>query len=487
MKKISSLKINWQPDKESKIPIYKQIIQFVCNKVANGEWMVGDVLPSQRILAELFEVNRSTIVTAIDELTSYGIVSGRFGAGTQIISNTWSLFLPNISNWNNHLMSGSFQENNVMIQAINKLEFEPDVVRIGTGEIDPRLFSENIWKDILQKVGSKIHSLGYLENLGLPELRMAIAEHLKKTGLCAKPENILITSGSLQALQLIAESLLQKNSNVYTEAPSYLKSLQMFQSAGMNLKGIPMDSKGIEYWKLSTSGKLYNSILYTIPTNQNPTGITMTKDRREKLMNYCIENRLPIIEDGAYQELCYDNDAPKTLKAMDDNEMVIYLGTASKTLAPGLRIGWVVASEPIVQRLGDVKMQVDYGASSLSQWAMTEFLNSGLYDRYLKNLKNELKNRRDNALKVLEENFSDLANWNNPSGGFYIWLTFKKNIKIEKLFEEAIKERILLNPGDIYDFKENHSLRLSFAYVNSFEFEQAIKKLVQIVKKIIPM
>lgn len=484
MKKISTIQINWKPDKSKNIPMYQQIVQFVCDKVANGEWQVGEILPSQRSLAKLFAVNRSTITTAIDELTSYGIVSGKFGAGTQIISNTWSLFLSKKSNWNEHLTSGSFQENNTIIKAINKLEFELDVIRIGTGEIDPNLFSENMWQEVLQKVGSNLTSLGYLENLGLLELRQALAKHLNKSGIIAKPENILITSGSLQALQLIALSLLKHDSDVYIEAPSYLKSLQMFQSAGMNLLGIPMDQKGIEYWKIPNNSQNRPSILYTIPTNQNPTGITMTEDRRKDLINYCLDNRLPIIEDGAYQELCYEKVEPKTLKSLDDNGMVIYLGTASKTLAPGLRIGWVVASEPIVQRLGDVKMQVDYGASSLSQWAFTEFLNSGMYDKYLEKLKGELKTRRDNALKSLEKYFSGFAKWDNPIGGFYIWLTFKKNLKIEQLFEEAIQEKILLNPGDIYDFKENRSLRLSFAYVDSATFEKAIKKLSKIVLSI---
>jgi len=483
MQKISPIQIEWRPEKNGHTPVYKQIVQFVCDKVAAGEWTVGTKLPSQRALAELFEVNRITITTAIDELTSYGIVSGRHGAGTQISSNTWSLFLPK-SNWNEYLKSGSFQENNVMIQAINRLEFEPSVIRIGTGEIDPRLFSQSMWSKTLQKVGSKLTSLGYLENLGLLELRQAIAKHLEDSGIRADPENILITSGSLQALQLIAVCLLQKGSTVFTEAPSYLKSLQMFQSAGMNLKGIPMDENGIEYWKLSSGETVDSSVLYTIPTNQNPTGTTMSENRRQELMKYCIDNQLPIIEDGAYQELSYNGVISKTLKSMDENGMVIYLGTASKTLAPGLRIGWVVASKPIVERLGDVKMQMDYGASSLSQWALTEFLNSGAYDEYLSDLKIELKNRRDNALKSLGKYFKNLASWNKPDGGFYIWLTFKNNIKIEQLFEAAIKEKILLNPGDIYDFKEDHSLRLSFAYVNSDEFNRAIRELSEIIKEL---
>jgi Transcriptional regulators containing a DNA-binding HTH domain and an aminotransferase domain (MocR family) and their eukaryotic orthologs len=197
-------------------------------------------------------------------------------------------------------------------------------------------------------------------------------------------------------------------------------------------------------------------------------------------LNFCLENRLPIIEDGAYQELCFD-ESVMPLKALDKNGSVMYLGSSSKTLAPGLRIGWVVADEPIIKRLGDVKMQMDYGASSLSQWTFTEFLNSGLYYEYVKQLKQKLKQRRDNALKVLENNFKDIATWQVPEGGFYIWLTFKNNVQVDQLFEKSVQHKILLNPGDMYDFKHNRSLRLSYAYVNQTEFEQSILILRKII------
>ncbi|WP_125568253.1 PLP-dependent aminotransferase family protein [Companilactobacillus insicii] len=483
MKKINAEQILWRPNKKSSVPLYQQIFQFVCNNVSRGQWPVGTKLPSQRSLSKLFEVNRSTITTAIEELTSYGIISGKSGAGTEVISNTWSLFLPTTTDWNKFIATGFFHENNNIIQEINRLEFEPDLIRLGTGEIDPSLFPQEMWQKVLNRLGTKVMSLGYLEPLGLLELREALADHLNAEGLNVDADNILITSGSLQALQLISAALLQRGSTVYTEAPSYLKSLQLFQSMGMELSGIPMDNEGIQYWKLPRVTNKFNNILYTIPTNQNPTGITMSMERRRSLLDFCIENRLPIIEDGAYQELCYDDGQPKTLKSWDKNDMVIYLGTASKTLAPGLRIGWIVASKPIVQRLGDVKMQMDYGASSVSQWVLTEFMNSGLYDEYLEELIRKLRNRRDRAVRSLSKYMSDIATWNVPTGGFYIWLTFKSKIKIEQFFEQAVKEKVLLNPGDIYDFKHSRSLRLSFAYITEDEFERSIKKLRRIYDK----
>lgn len=481
MKNSIPIMIRWQPDRKSKVPVYRQIVQYMCDKVASGEWPIGTRLPSQRVLAEQFHVNRSTISTAIDELTSYGIISGRYGAGTQIISNTWSLMLPTALNWKKFISAGYFKENNHRIQQINHFEFAPNIVRLGTGELDPRLFPTKMWTEILQKLSTDITSLGYAEPLGLLKLRKAIAEHMKKIGIDCTPENILITSGALQALQLIASCLLEDGSTVFTEAPSYLKSIQMFQSIGLNLDGIPMDQDGMQYWRIGKRLKNTESILYTIPTNHNPTGTTMPSGRREELMDFCVKNRLPIIEDGVYQELCFDDDAPMPLKALDENGMVMYLGSASKALAPGLRIGWIVASEPVIQRLGDAKMQMDYGASSLSQLVFAEFLNSGKYDRYIDGLKGVLKKRRDNALKTLDKYFSKIATWNRPIGGFYIWLTFNDDVEIDGLFEKAIEQGILLNPGDIYDFKHDRSLRLSFAYVTEGEFDAAVEKLVKVI------
>ena len=270
LKRIPPIQIEWKPDKSASTPVYQQIVQFVCEKVAKGEWPIGTRIPSQRTLAEFFEVNRSTVVTAIEELTSYGIIEGCHGAGTQIISNTWSLLLPPSLDWSNYVTSGFFRANNATIQAINNLEFVPDMIRLGTGELDPRLFPQSMWKSVLENLSKNVTSLGYLEPLGLPKLREAIAHHMETLGIYAPPSCILITSGSLQALQLISVCLLKSGSTIYTEAPTYLKSLQVFQSAGMNLSGIPMDDKGIQFKNLEHSvkkGIQSNSILYTIPTN----------------------------------------------------------------------------------------------------------------------------------------------------------------------------------------------------------------------------
>ena len=475
--------IDWSPDKDSKEPVYQQIVNYISRKISCGDWTIGSILPPQRALAKSFHVNRSTIVRALEELCSYGILAGQTGKGTVVTSNTWSLLMSTAPpDWGNYLKSGTFQENVPAVQVINKLEFKEDVIRLGTGELSPQLFPKEIMREVFQRLPDRIPSLNYLEPLGLPELREALSIRLKRQGIDVDPSGILITSGSLQALQLISVCMLKPGSVVYTESPSYLKSLQVFPSAGMKLSGIPMDRDGILYWNIpQRTDPDRHTLLYTIPTFHNPTGTLMSEKRRQELVRFCAGNRLPIIEDNAYGELWLEREPPKPLKTMDRHGMILHLGTISKTLAPGLRIGWLAGPESVVERLGDVKMQVDYGASSVSQWALAELLTSGLYDSYLNELRKKLRRRRDFALALLERYFSEMAEWNVPEGSFYIWLRLNGKVPVDQLFQSMLKEQILINPGSIYDFEKNQAIRLSYAYAEEPDLELGIRKLAIMV------
>lgn len=489
MARTAPLDIEWRPDRSSDKPITDQIVDFLCERIASGAWPIGSRLPSQRAMAEKFGVNRSTVIAAIEELADYGIVEGCHGAGTRIVSNTWSLMLSSAPDWADYVSSGFFKANNATIQAINRFEFDSAKVRLGTGELDPRLFPHDMWRRVAGQAAEEIDALGYPPPEGLDVLREAIAVHMRQWGIDCRPEQVLISSGALQGLQMISVSLLSSGSTVYAEAPSYIKSLQVFQSAGMKLAGVPMDAQGLDVDALRdalpdatlSAQARGGAVLYTIPTNHNPTGLTMSLPRRRALMETCAERRLPVIEDCAYQDLVFDEEPVQSLKTFDTTGMVITLGSASKSLAPGLRIGWIVADERIVHRLADVKMQMDYGASTLSQWVFARFLTSGMYAEYLDMLRAELRRRRDAALETLDRLFAGRAHWNVPRGGFYIWLTFEEPVKMGRLFQRALEHDVLLNPGDIYDFESNNALRLSYAYVTPEEFSAATATLAELV------
>lgn len=213
--------IDWKPDKEDRTPIYqadRQIHQRQDRGGATGS--SGSRLPSQRAMAEAFGVNRSTVVTAMEELISYGILESGYGGGTRVASNTWSLLMSQPPDWNKYIQSGPFKANHSAIQTINKMEFEPGYIRIGTGELSPELYPSKVIAKLFQKMPERIPHLGYLGPLGLPELGRELSSYLKRSqGIEADPANILVVSGSLQGLQLISVCMLKRGSHVYTEAP----------------------------------------------------------------------------------------------------------------------------------------------------------------------------------------------------------------------------------------------------------------------------
>ena len=477
--------LEWKPNESSKIPLYQQIYEFMKKKIMNGEWTLGTKIPPQRRLAHEFKVNRSTIVTALDELTADGLIESKVGRGTVVINNTWSIISSTSPpDWRIYVKSGTHQPNQSIIQDINQTEIRSDIIRLGTGELSPELLPSKKMKSVFQNNTEQALSLGYTEPKGTLYLRETICNHLKTKGIEVTPPSVLIVSGGLQALQLVSLGLLHKGSTIFHETPSYLTSVNVFQSAGMNLFEIPMDNEGVKTDLLGRLKRQHNGTLfYTIPSFHNPTGILMSNNRRKQLLDVCSKERLPILEDDVYGDLWFEQPIPKPLKAQDKQGLVLYMGSMSKTLSPGLRIGWLVGPEPVIDRLSDIKMQTDYGSSSLSQFAVAEWLASGLYDKHIIHIRKELKDRRDLTLHILDKYFSEVATWNNPEGGFYIWLKLNVKGSMDKLFKKALKEGILLNPGNIYDRNDSSHIRISYSYATPKQLEKGLIKLAQLIKE----
>lgn len=480
------LTTSWKPDKKSKIPVYKQIISFVREKIARGEWPVGTKIPSQRSLTERFEVNRSTVTYALEELIADGILEGNCRSGTKVVNNTWNMLSHTASpDWNFYIKAGMQRPNLTLIQKINQTEFEPDIIRLGTGELSPQLLSNDEIKQILNALQGKMHSFCSQEPKGLLFLRQQLSIYLQKFGIDVSPSSILIVSGALQALHLLSIGLLLKNSTVYLEKPSYLNSLNVFQSLRIKLQGLPLDDQGLKVETVqSINCEDQGSLLYTVPTFHNPTGAVMSNDRRKELLSICQSKRLPIVEDDAYSELWFDERPPLPLKAFDKNGLVLYMGSTSKVLGSGLRIGWVVGPEPVINRLADIKMQTDYGSSSIAQWVIAEALASGFYAGHLEQLRDQLRERKNMTMHCLNEFYSDLATWHIPKGGFYVWLRLNAPIETNLLFNSALNEGILINPGSLYYPNTNCYIRISFSYAAPSELYEGLYRLSCILKNL---
>ena len=475
--------IDCKPDRNNPLQLHVQIAEYIKGKIARNEWPEGTKLPSQRTLAQIFGVNRSTVVTAFEELTAEGLIKGNMGGGTRIINNTCLLLSAKPQfNWSSHITSGTYQSSQTIMQQINQSESDPDIIRMGTCEPSPELIPSSMIQGILNKMSKRTIPLGYGELRGSIHLRKEICQYLKTIGIITEPSCILITSGALQALQLISHGLLYKGSMVYLEKPSYLYSLRIFQSSGFRLSGIPLDEEGISIKELLTCQKQNKgSMLFLIPTFHNPTGNVMSLERRKQLVKLCEAEHLPIIEDDVYRELWFDNQPPNPLKAFDKNELVLYIGGISKNLSPGLRIGWIAGPEQVIARLADIKIQMDDGSSAISQYIASELFTSGLYYEHNIEMRKNVKMRRDVTLAALNKYFTDIATWSIPVGSYYVWLKLNTSISMYKLFIKALKKKILIHPGDLYEFRSNRYIRISYSYASLSEIEYAIKTLSELV------
>ncbi|MDK1002510.1 PLP-dependent aminotransferase family protein [Bacillus subtilis] len=476
----------WQLSRKSDVPLHRQIEQYMKDKILHGEWAVGTKIPSQRTLADMFQVNRSTVTAAIDELTSQGLLEGRRGGGTKVVNSTWSVLAAEPPlDWSDYVRSGIHRANSSIIQAINQNEPRADIIRLGTGELSPDLVPADTIGRMFQQINPGALSLGYEQPKGNRQLREAVADHLKGKKIHVSPSAILIVSGALQALQLISIGLLKRDSVILTEKPSYLQSLHVFQSAGMRLRGLPMDDEGVKAGLVSSNRKQYGGqLLYTIPSFHNPTGTVMSEQRRKEIISLSKKEQLPIIEDDAYGDLWFEEKPPQPLKAMDHEGNILYLGTFSKTVSPGLRIGWLAGPEPVIERLADIKMQTDYGSSGLSQWAAAEWLSQGYYEEHLTWVRRKFKERRDAAVHFLERYAGDIATWRIPAGGFYIWVTFHKNLPVSRFFYGLLKRQVLVNPGYIYDGEDRNSIRLSYSYASLGDLETGIKAAAETARRL---
>ncbi|GAB6431034.1 PLP-dependent aminotransferase family protein [Bacillus luti] len=470
-----------------KLPKYRQIVEYMKEKIENGEWPIGSKIPSQRKLAKLFHVNRSTVITALDEIMADGLIQGKVGAGTIVTNNTWSLLATNPPpDWSEYVKAGIHKPSKLMVREINEAEANKTLIHLSKGELAPQLFPLETMQSIMKSACEELDYFGYEEQKGFLPLREAISKYVKTFGIHASPNSILIVSGALQALQLISIGLLHRESTVLLEQPSYLYSLHVFQSANIHLSGISMDYHGILPSDLLKRIKYSQkqNILYSIPCFQNPTGILMSKERRKEILKICEKEQLPIIEDDIYRELWIDEQPPAPLKSMDKHGHVLYISSLSKTLTPGLRIGWIIGPAPVIDRLSDIKMQTDYGSSSLSQRVAAEWLNKGFYEDHVANVRIHLKKRRKIMIQALNKYCTDIATWDVPNGGVFIWIKIIPNISMKKLFSEALSKGVLLNPGRIYEEESNQYIRLSYGYASPEQITNGIKLLSELIHKL---
>ncbi len=466
----------WKPDSNSKTALFRQIAIYFEQEITEGKLQPGSQLPPERKLAEILEVNRSTITSAYVELRATGLIESRQGSGYRVSETMWGVKTKQIPNWKRYAERGVFLPCAPLQFRIRQVMCQPGIVNLACGEPNEELYPNKLLAYAMSKIQVEF-SLSYPEPAGLLALRMQLSHYLKENlQISVGEDEILITAGAQQALHLITQCLLNPGDAVGIEGPSYFYSLPLFQSVGLRILQIPMDKDGLI---LSEITQLYNryriKMVFTNQTLQNPTGITLSSDRRRKLLEICQKLGIPIVEDDPYHDLFFDGRKVLPIKALDNGHTVLYIGSLSKTVAPGLRIGWIIGPKNIVERLADAKQQMDFGTSTVVQYLASEYLKSEKRENHLEMVRTQLKYRRDVMLSHLKD-FSHLADYIRPKGGFNIWCRLKKPVPDNDLLEACIRNGVVIRPGGVFGSELGY-FRLTYANCTSNMAEQGLKRL----------
>jgi len=309
-------------------------------------------------------------------------------------------------------------------------------------------------------------ALQYGPTEGYAPLRAWIAERMARHGLAARPEQVLITTGSQQGIDLVGKALIDPGDTVAVEAPSYLAALQSFSTYEARFAVVGGDEEGMRVEELERLLRRSRPrLIYLVPNFQNPRGTTLGLARRAQLARLALEHGVPVLEDDPYGELRYRGAALPALAGLEPEAPIIYLGTFSKTLAPGLRLGYAVASEPVVRALTIAKQAADLHSPSLTQRAVALMLQSFDYHAHLRELRRLYGERLAAMLASLERSFPSGTTWTRPEGGLFIWVKLPGGIDAEELLALAMRERVAFVPGAPFfpERAERDTLRLNFS------------------------
>lgn len=457
-----------------KQPIYKQIVNHIEQAIENGQLRAGERLPSERQLSTLLKVNRSTIIHALDELTDRGVLIRKLGSGTYVNEQKWGLQSYPLINWQAtpEILSKKRQDS-YYLQA-NQLRqkahsHQQSILDLANGDLPTDLLPtlslpEFSWQELLT------HEQGTeASHLGLISFRQAVKDYLQQRfKMTIATEQILITSGAQQAIFLITQGLLKPGDAIGIEAPSYFYSLPLFQAAGLRIYAIPTDQQGIT---LDGLEKLLNQqsikMIFLNPIFQNPTGFVMSDHRKKQLLNYCYKKRIPIVEDDAYSALPFNSQLDNSpLKKLDKHQQVIYIGSLSKYIGKNIRAGWMVAPKAIVNKLADIRQQLDAGLSVLPQLLAEHYLteHSSKHQQYLQTV---LAKRSQQLMQWLTENYQHKLTFQPPLGGFHLYThCLQKNTHdFNNLLDKLLKQNIIVARGTDFGDTPYH-LRFSYGHFN---------------------
>jgi 2-aminoadipate transaminase len=367
----------------------------------------------------------------------------------------------------------------------------PEVISLAGGLPDTSTFPPDTFAAVAQRIAreSCAKALQYGPTEGLDETKDCIAEVMGAEGMRVDHEDMLVTTGGQQVLDLVTKTLIDPGDVVVAEGPTYPGAVPVFTAYQADVVQIDMDADGMRVDLLEeTLDRLDREgrrpkFVYTVPSFQNPAGVTMSQPRRRRLVEVAHERELLVLEDNPYGLLRYEGDPPSPLLSLDGGIYVMYLGTFSKILSPGIRLGWVVAPPPVLEKINLGKQATDLCTSTLSQLMVQAYFAEGNWRDYVDSLTEIYRARRDTMLDALADHFPPQAEWTRPSGGLFIWATLPDFIDTTDLLARALQENVAFVPGEaaFLDGRGRASMRLNFSGSGEDAIREGIRRIGEVV------
>jgi 2-aminoadipate transaminase len=383
------------------------------------------------------------------------------------------------------------------IRELLKLLNKPEMISFAGGLPNPEAFPVEGLKSVVAHVMAEHarEALQYGVTEGHNKLRAAIAQGMGDVyGAPQEPQNIVVTTGSQQALNLLAHVLLDPGDVVLVENPSYLGALQSFQACQARVESVPTDPDGLRPEALEQKLRdlrhrgEHPKFLYLIPTFQNPTGATLTRERRAKLYALAGEYDLLLVEDDPYGLLRFEGEAVPLLKSMDQEDRVIYLGSFSKILAPGFRTGWLAGPEEITNRVVIAKQAQDLCSNTFAQYCIFEAISHNQLFPHVEKIVSLYRSKRNRMLAALEKHFPSSVTWTRPQGGMFIWVTLPPGLNALDLLGRAIENNVAYVTGEPFFANgggQSH-FRLNYSYAGDAEIDEGIARLGKVIAQQLP-
>jgi GntR family transcriptional regulator/MocR family aminotransferase len=479
-------------------PLTLQIQRHLERLIRQEHLAPGIKLPATRELARDLGVNRATVAVAYERLVAGGLARAHVGQGTFVAPPErrpgprtpnpeprsmmdWSGLFSKASN----VIAADARHRQSLSQAGRATR---GLISFADGMPDASLFPTDAFRQVLNRVVKREGPalLQYSPVGGYPPLRRFLAAYLVRQGVEARPEEILIVNGSQQGFDLVTRTLLDPGDSVAIEQPTYPQAIQIFRSLGAQLLPVPVGPGGLSLDHLERLLERHApKLLYCQPNAHNPTGLTLDAAARGDLLALASRHRLPIVEDGFDGGLYYDDPPAAPLAAGDRQGLVIFIGTFSKVLFPGLRLGWIVAPRPLLERLEAAKQLSDIHTSPLIQAAIFHFCQGRFLDRHLARLREEYGRRRRLLLSALERHLPRSVRWTIPHGGFTLFCWLPEGMDAGALLQRALERGVAFTPGSVFyaDGEGAHSLRLSFSSVSVSRVEEGVRRLSEVIRE----